>query len=412
MSSASSAVTYTSIYTDSEPGRVFWGADEELSEGGSLRVIVYEYDRLPMLPVSLPSPDYIPGLEEPQTPPAPQDEHEPMFIQPHDHDFVPEPIYPEYIPLEDEHILPAEEQPLPPVVLPTAESLEYVDESNPEEDPDEYEDDEMEDGSDEDEEDEEEEEEENLAPTDSAVVIPTDELVSPPEGTEPVIPPPSTDTATTGARITRDCLKLKNKDGEKVNAPGWVYAVRNAEKRGNASRDPDSNVITENSYDVELDDGKIIGVDTIMRGCTLNFLNHPFNVDLMPVELGSFDIIIGMDWLRRCHAVIMCDEKLVQIPYGDETLTFCGNESNNRRESPLTVISCLKAQEYMAKGCQIFLAKISAKKEEDMSEGKQLEDVPVIWDYPEVFPKDLTGLPPTRPVEFQIDLIPGAAPVT
>ncbi|GJS53449.1 putative reverse transcriptase domain-containing protein [Tanacetum coccineum] len=65
----------------------------------------------------------------------------------------------------------------------------------------------------------------------------------------------------------------------------------------------------------------------------------------MPVELGSFDVIIGMDWLRRCHAVIVCDEKLVRVPYGNETLTFRGNESNNGRESRLTVISCSKAQE-------------------------------------------------------------------
>nr|GEX25308.1 hypothetical protein [Tanacetum cinerariifolium] len=193
MSSASSAVTYTSVYTDSEPGRVFWGADEELSDEGSPRVIVYEYDGLSMLPVAPPSPDYIPGPEEPQTPPAPQDEneHELMFIQPHDPDFVPEPIYPEYIPLEDEHILPTEEQPLLPVVSPTAESPGYVAESDPEEDPKEYEEDETEDGP-----------EEHLAPADSVVVIPIDELASPPEGTEPIIPPPSTDTTTTGARIT------------------------------------------------------------------------------------------------------------------------------------------------------------------------------------------------------------------
>ncbi|GKB67286.1 putative reverse transcriptase domain-containing protein [Tanacetum coccineum] len=131
----------------------------------------------------------------------------------------------------------------------------------------------------------------------------------------------------------------------------------------------------------------------------------------MPVEPGSFDVIIGMDWLRRCHAMIVCDEKLVQIPYGNETLTFCGNESSNGRESRLTVISCSKAQEYMAKGCQVFLAQISAKKEEDKSEGKQIKDVPIVRDFPEVFPEDLPGLPPARPVEFQIDLIPGAAPV-
>ncbi|GJW77615.1 putative reverse transcriptase domain-containing protein [Tanacetum coccineum] len=247
----------------------------------------------------------------------------------------------------------------------------------------------------------------------------------------------------------RDCPKLKNKDGGNGNAQGWVYAVGNAEKRGNASGNPDANVVTgtfllnnhyasilfdtgadrsfistafssliniaptplENCYDVELADGKLVGIDTIIRGCTLNFLDHPFNIDLMPVELGSFDIIIGMDWLRRCHAVIVCDEKLVQIPYGNETLTFCGNESSNGRESRLTVISCSKAQEYMAKGCQVFLAQISAKKEEDKSERKQIKDVPIVRDFPEVFPEDLPGLPPARPVEFQIDLIPGAAPV-
>nr|GFA89953.1 hypothetical protein [Tanacetum cinerariifolium] len=166
MSSASSAVTYTSVYTDYEPGR------------------------------------------------------------PHDPDCVPKPIYPKYIPLEDEHTLLADEQPLPPVVSPTAESPGYVAESDPEEDPEEYENDETEDGpvdypmdrgddgddddgdssgddaDDEDENEEDGEEKEHLAPADSAIVIPTDELVAPPKGTEPVIPPPSTDTATTGARIT------------------------------------------------------------------------------------------------------------------------------------------------------------------------------------------------------------------
>nr|GEW40939.1 hypothetical protein [Tanacetum cinerariifolium] len=226
MSSTSSAVTYTFVYTDSEPGRVFWTTDEELSDRGSPRVIVYGYDGLPMQPVAPPSPDYIPGPEEPQTPPVPQyeDKREPMFIQPHDPDYVPEPMYHEYIPLEDEHVFPAEEQPLPPVDSPTAESPGYVAESDPEEDPEEYKDDESEDGpidypmdggddrddddgdssrDDADNEDEdEEEEEEHLALADATVVIPTVEPVSPPAGTESVIPPPSTDITTTGARIT------------------------------------------------------------------------------------------------------------------------------------------------------------------------------------------------------------------
>ncbi|GJZ76305.1 hypothetical protein Tco_0640770, partial [Tanacetum coccineum] len=149
--------------------------DEEVSEGGSPRVIVPGYDGLPLQPVAPPSPDYIPGPENPQTPPVPHDEDErkPMFVQEHDPDYVPEPIYPEYIPLEDDHEFPAEEQPLPPVDSPTAESPGYVTESDPEEDPEEYEDDETEDGP----------------------------HVFPPKETKPVIPPPSTDI-TIGDRIT------------------------------------------------------------------------------------------------------------------------------------------------------------------------------------------------------------------
>nr|GEU35713.1 putative reverse transcriptase domain-containing protein [Tanacetum cinerariifolium] len=196
----------------------------------------------------------------------------------------------------------------------------------------------------------------------------------------------------------KDCPKLKNKNEGNRNAQGWVYAVRNAKNNGNASRNLDSNVVMGSSYDVELADGKIVGVDTILRGCTLNFLNRPFNIDLMPVEVGSFDVIIGMDWLRKYHAMIVCDEKLVQIPYGNETLVFHGNGSDDERESWLIVISCSKAQEYMAKGCQIFLAQISAKKEEDKSEGKQLKDVPIVQNFPEVFPEDLPAFPPARPV--------------
>ncbi|GJW15736.1 hypothetical protein Tco_0019869 [Tanacetum coccineum] len=114
--SATSDVTYTSVYTDSEPGRAFWGADdEEISEGGIPRI-----------------------------PPVPQDEdeREPMFVHAHDPDYVSVPIYPEYIPLEDEHEFPVEEQPLPLVDSPTAKLPGYVTESDPEEDPEEYEDDE------------------------------------------------------------------------------------------------------------------------------------------------------------------------------------------------------------------------------------------------------------------------------
>ncbi|GKF75410.1 putative reverse transcriptase domain-containing protein, partial [Tanacetum coccineum] len=106
----------------------------------------------------------------------------------------------------------------------------------------------------------------------------------------------------------------------------------------------------------------------------------------MPVELGSFDVIIGMDWLAKYHALIVCDEKVVRIPYGDEVLIIRGDDCEGRTQ-------------------------VTSKKTEDKSEEKRLEDVPVVREFPKVFPEDLPGLPPARQVEFQIDLVPGAAPV-
>ncbi|GJS97093.1 putative reverse transcriptase domain-containing protein [Tanacetum coccineum] len=202
----------------------------------------------------------------------------------------------------------------------------------------------------------------------------------------------------------RECTKLKNNNNPgnpagNVNAPAKVYAV------GHVRTNPDFNVITgtfllnnryasilfdtsvdrsfvstafssqinntpttlDHYYDVELADGRIIGLNTILRGCTLNILNHPFNIDLMPVELGSFDVIISMDWLVKYQAIIVCVEKIVRIPWGNETLIVHGDRSNRGNEA--------------------------------------------LRDFPDVFPEDLSGLPPTRQVEFQIDLIPGVAPV-
>nr|GEV53745.1 reverse transcriptase domain-containing protein [Tanacetum cinerariifolium] len=118
-----------------------------------------------------------------------------------------------------------------------------------------------------------------------------------------------------------------------------------------------------------------------------------------------------MDWLSRYNAVIACAEKLVRIPFRNEILTIHGEGSNERNKSRLNIISCSKAQEYMSKGCHVFLANITSTKDEDKSKGKRLEDVPVVREFPEVFPEDLSGIPPTRRVEFQINLVPGAAPV-
>ncbi|GJR26026.1 putative reverse transcriptase domain-containing protein [Tanacetum coccineum] len=154
----------------------------------------------------------------------------------------------------------------------------------------------------------------------------------------------------------KDCPKLKNNNrGNQVRnggATARAYAV------GNAGKNPDSNVITV-----------------------------------------------------KYHAIIICDEKIVRIPFRNEILIVRGDGSNNIHESRLNIISCTKTQKYLLKGCDVFLAHVTTKKAEDTSEQKQLKDVPIVQDFPEVFSEDLPGILPTRQVEFQIDLVPGAAPV-
>ncbi|GJW13132.1 putative reverse transcriptase domain-containing protein [Tanacetum coccineum] len=157
-----------------------------------------------------------------------------------------------------------------------------------------------------------------------------------------------------------ECPKLKNqnhgnKKGNKtVNNEATIraYAIRG----GRASHD--SNVVR------------------------VGLLGHPFDIDLMLVELSSFDVIASMDWLAKHHAVIACDEKIIRIPYGDEVLIIEGD------------------------GC-----KVKAKRSDNKPEEKRLEVVPIVRDFPKVFPEDLPRLPPTRQVKFQIDLVLGAAPV-
>ncbi|GJW71309.1 putative reverse transcriptase domain-containing protein [Tanacetum coccineum] len=92
-------------------------------------------------------------------------------------------------------------------------------------------------------------------------------------------------------------------------------------------------------YDVELADGRIIRLNTILRGCTLNILNPPFNIDLMPVELGSFDAIIGMDWLVKYQAIIVCAKKIVHIPWGNETLIVHARHLNRFGASEMKELS-------------------------------------------------------------------------
>ncbi|GJU33051.1 putative reverse transcriptase domain-containing protein [Tanacetum coccineum] len=250
-------------------------------------------------------------------------------------------------------------------------------------------------------------------------------------------------TVTRNRHFRNNCPQWKNKNQGNGNGVARAYAV------GVAGQNPDNNVVTgtfllnnrcasilfdtgadrsfvstqfsaliniapttlDHGYNVELADGRVIWVNTVLLGCTLNFLNHPFHVDLMPVEMGTYDVIIGMDWLTKNQAVIDCAKKIVRIPFGSEILIFHGDGSRNKRGTRLNIISCTKAQKYLLQGCHLFLAHITIKETGDKSKKKQLQDVPIVKNFPEVFPEDLPGLPPTRQVEFHIDLVPGAAPV-
>ncbi|GJW93463.1 putative reverse transcriptase domain-containing protein [Tanacetum coccineum] len=130
------------------------------------------------------------------------------------------------------------------------------------------------------------------------------------------------------------------------------------------------------AYFVELADGMVAKTNIIIRGCTFGLLGHFFNIDLMPIDLGSFDVIIG-------------------------------DGSDDTNKSRLSIISCTKTDKYIQKGCQVFLAQVMKKQTKNKSREKRLEDVPIV----QVFLEDLLRLSPARQVKFQIDLVPGAAPV-
>nr|GEX61803.1 putative reverse transcriptase domain-containing protein [Tanacetum cinerariifolium] len=161
----------------------------------------------------------------------------------------------------------------------------------------------------------------------------------------------------------KQCTKANN------SAQGRAYMLRDR----NTHQDP--NVVTCTIYDIEIADGNLVSTNTVIQGCTLILLNQHFEINLMPIKLGSVDVVIGIDWLSKYHARIICDEKVVYIRINSETL--------------------------------IIRAQVMEKK----SNEKRLKDILVVREFLEFFPEDLPGLPPVLQVEFQIDLIPGAAPV-
>nr|GEX73849.1 putative reverse transcriptase domain-containing protein [Tanacetum cinerariifolium] len=191
----------------------------------------------------------------------------------------------------------------------------------------------------------------------------------------------------------RECPRLKNNNrGNQVgngNAPAKVYAV------GHVRKNPDLNVVTHtfllnNRYtfilfDTGSDRSFVSTAFSSQINITPTTLDYYYDVELDDERIISFDVIIGMDWLAKYQAVIVCAEKIICIPWGSETLIVHGDGGKCGNKTRLNIISCTKMQKYMLKGCHVFLAHVTTKETEDKSEKKRLEDVLIVRDFPEVF---------------------------
>ncbi|GJY31524.1 putative reverse transcriptase domain-containing protein [Tanacetum coccineum] len=137
-------------------------------------------------------------------------------------------------------------------------------------------------------------------------------------------------------------------------------------------------------YEIEIASGQLVEIDKVIKGCKLEIEGHVFDINLIPFGHGSFDMIIGMDWLSNYKAEIICNEKVVRIPLPDgKVLRVVGKRLEE-------------------KAILLMSSKVSDKKQEEIA---------MVRDFPEVFPDKLFGLPPIREIEFQIELIPRATPI-
>ncbi|GJX06625.1 putative reverse transcriptase domain-containing protein [Tanacetum coccineum] len=166
-------------------------------------------------------------------------------------------------------------------------------------------------------------------------------------------------------KVRHKARKVKKEEVGEVR--GRAYAIKDVEPQGSDRSFVDTRfssmldiklIKIGASYEVELADRRVVSTSTVLKGCALNLVNYIFEIDLMPIELGTFDVIIGMDWLVKHDAVIVCVKKVVRISYGRKTLII-----------------------------------------------KSDKDVPVIRDFHKVFPEEFPGLPPSRQVEFRIHLL-------
>ncbi|GJR36517.1 putative reverse transcriptase domain-containing protein [Tanacetum coccineum] len=156
--------------------------------------------------------------------------------------------------------------------------------------------------------------------------------------------------------------------------------------------------------EVEIAGKEIVVVSKVYRDVEIDIDDSVFKTDLIPIVLGVFDIVIGMHWLDRYNANILCSQKLVRVvnPQGQEIIIY-----GDKRKGEFKLCSLMKARKYLSHGCQTFMVYVI----DTSYEKKSAKDVPVVNEFIDVFPEDLPGIPPKRQVEFRIDLIPGATPI-
>ena len=155
---------------------------------------------------------------------------------------------------------------------------------------------------------------------------------------------------------------------------------------------------------VEVASGELVVIGDHYEKCTIELDGEIFVIDLLPISLRSFDVVVGMDRLAANRAEILCYNKLIKLPLTDGGIILIYGEKWGKAT---TIISLLKARKCVANGCSSYLTYVVDAK----LEKKGVTDVDVVREFPDVFPEDLPGLPPERQVEFHIDLTPGAAPI-
>ncbi|KAG8474923.1 hypothetical protein CXB51_031618 [Gossypium anomalum] len=151
--------------------------------------------------------------------------------------------------------------------------------------------------------------------------------------------------------------------------------------------------------------GRYVLVDQVCKKCPLVIRGSCFPADLILLPFDEFDVILGMDWLTVHDAIVNCKRKTIDLRCVNNEIIRV--ESTDLNKLP-AVISSMLAQKCVRKGCETYLAYVLDDKELE----KKPESVPVICEYPDVFPEELPGLPPVREVEFGIELVPGTTPIS